>query len=84
MGNGIVALVHSGCRMQDLLGAERAVYFSDPEELVSKVKILKSDDAMRRSIAAEGQRFYREHFSSERVAQYIVERTMGLPWSSPR
>lgn len=81
MGNGIVALIHEGCRMQDLLGEDRAVYFSDPEELVGKVTSLKADDAMRQSIAAEGQRFYRENFSSERVAQYIVERTMGLSFS---
>lgn len=81
MGNGIVALIHDGCRMQDLLGADRAVYFSDPDELVTKIKTLKVDEALRQSVAAEGQRFYREHFCSERVAQYIVERTMGLAWT---
>lgn len=81
MGNGIVPLIHRAGRMQELLGESRAVYFSTAEELLEQVKALKADDVMRREIAQEGQRFYREHFCSERVAQYIVERTMGTAWS---
>ncbi|MDR1279446.1 MAG: glycosyltransferase [Opitutaceae bacterium] len=81
MGNGIVPFIHNACRMQDLIGPDRAVFFEKQEELVEKIRQLKADDALRRRIAAEGRRFYREHFSSERVAQYIVERTTGQPFS---
>ncbi|WP_269526187.1 glycosyltransferase [Coraliomargarita parva] len=81
MGNGIVPAIHRACQMQVLLGEERAVFFDSVEELIPKLKELHADDAQRRALAAEGQRFYREHFCSERVAQYIVERTMGIPFS---
>ncbi|AHF91647.1 hypothetical protein OPIT5_16930 [Opitutaceae bacterium TAV5] len=81
MGNGIVPLIHNACRMQDLIGPDRAIFFEEQEELIAKIRQLKADDALRRRIAAEGRRFYREHFSSERVAQYIVERTTGQPFS---
>jgi hypothetical protein len=82
MGNGIVPLIHRAGQMECLLGEERAVYFSDIDELMQKVTELNADDARRRSIAQEGQRFYRENFCCERVAQYIVERTLGLPWTA--
>jgi hypothetical protein len=82
MGNGVVPLIHRAGQMEVLLGKDRAVYFSDVDELMKRVLALKEDDSLRRSIALEGQRFYREHFCSERVAQYIVERTLGLDWSA--
>lgn len=81
MGNGIVPLIHRSSGMETLLGEERAIYFSEVGALTRSIHELNSDDARRRSIAREGQRFYREHFCAERVAQYIVERTMGLSFS---
>ena len=81
MGNGIVPMIHRDGQMEVLLGQERAVYFSDVDELMKRIVELKADDAQRQSMAREGQRFYREHFCSERVAQYLVERTMGSDFS---
>lgn len=81
MGNGIVPVVNRASHMQELIPEDCALYFDDEEELLKKVHMLKSDDAQRRSIASSGQAFYRKHFSCERVAQYIVERTLEVPYS---
>ncbi len=81
MANGILAFIHKDGEMDKLIGNDTAVFFSSKEELLDQVKSLNKDDATRKQIAAKGRQFYREHFSSDAVAQYIVERTMGLPLS---
>lgn len=81
MGNGLLAIIHRSGSMETLLGEDSAVYFETENELIKKLKELKADDARRQSIARKGQEVYRGNFSSERVAQYIVERTMGAPFS---
>jgi len=81
MGNGIVPLIHRGCHMEDLLGEERAVFFDSVDDLLTKVRGLVHDDAQRKDLAQRGQDYYREHFSSEHVAQYIVEKTMDRSFS---
>ena len=79
MGNGILTFLDDRNNLQRFFGDESAVYFSDFDDLVKKVRRFQADDDMRRQIAASGQSFYREHFSGQRVAQYIIETTMGLP-----
>jgi hypothetical protein len=81
MANGILAFIHKGGAMHKLLGEDSAVYFDTKEALLDQVKSLHGDDSMRKTIASNGRKFYRKHFSSDAVSQYIVERTMGLPLS---
>ena len=77
MGNGILAFINRASCLSELLGESRAIYYKDNEELVRKIRENQQDDAARKSIAAEGRRFYHEHFSSEKVAGYIVSKTMN-------
>lgn len=81
MGNGILAFIQSSAKMHELIGKERAIYFEDQEDLRKKVLELHADDERRRAIASAGRQYYHEHFASEHVSQYIVERTLGLPLS---
>jgi hypothetical protein len=81
MGNGVLAFIDKANRMDDLLGPDTAVFFSGAEDLAAKVRHFAANDTERRRIAANGRRHYHAHFSCERVAQYIVERTMGLALS---
>jgi hypothetical protein len=77
MGNGILAFIHRAGNMQELIGEDRAVLFESNEELAKKVRHYNNDDAARREVASKGREFYREHFSSDLIAQYIVDVTMG-------
>jgi hypothetical protein len=81
MANGVLAFIHCGGNMHELLGEDTAVYFTTKEELLDKITSLNKDDTTRKLIASNGRKFYRKHFSSDAVSQYIVERTMGLPLS---
>ena len=78
MGNGILAFINRASDLSELFGESRAVYYKNREELIVKIREYQQDDATCRSIAAKGRRFYHEHFSSEKVAEYIVSKTMGL------
>ncbi len=81
MGNGVLTFLSDRNGLQRFFGDESAAYFNDFDDLVGKIRLFQSDDDLRRQTAANGQAFYREHFSGERVVQYIVETTMGLPYS---
>jgi glycosyltransferase involved in cell wall biosynthesis len=82
MANGILALIPRGSSIEKLIGEDNAVFYNNNQELVERIYALHQDDAERRKIAAAGRNFYRTHFSSELVAQYILERTSGLPFSN--
>lgn len=81
MGNGILTFLSDKNNLQRFFGPESAAFFSDFDDLVQKIRMFQADDDLRKQTAANGQSFYREHFSGERVVQYIVETTMGLPYS---
>ena len=80
MGNGILAFINRSNCLSELLGESRAIYYKDNEDLVSKIREYQRDDAARRSIAAEGRLFYHEHFSSEKVVEYII----AIPYRNGR
>lgn len=77
MSNGILAFINRASSLSELFGESRAVYYKDNAELVRKIREYQQDDAARKSVAAEGRRFYHEHFSSEKVAEYIISKTMN-------
>lgn len=77
MGNGILAFINRTSQLDEIFGESRAVYYKDNEELVCKVRDYQEDDNARKAISSEGRRFYHEHFSSEKVAQYIIGKTMN-------
>lgn len=81
MGNGILAFISREGKMEQLIPENAAAFFSSREELLEKILAFAKDDALRKQTAATGREHYRKHFSSERVAQYIVERTSELPLS---
>lgn len=81
MGNGILTFLSSKNGLQRFFGNESAVYFNHFDDLVGKLKIFHADDALRRSTAASGQAFYREHFSGQRIVQFIIETTFGFHYS---
>lgn len=79
IANGILAFIHRSSGLNQLIGDDTAAFFDTQEELVEKIRHYKANDADRKSTSRAGRQFYREHFSCESVAEYIVHRTMQLP-----
>lgn len=81
MGNGILTYMSDQGHLQRFFSERHAVFFSDFDDLVKKIRTYQADDALRRETAAYGRSFYHEHFGSLRVAQFIVETTCGMSYS---
>lgn len=75
MGNGILAFVNRATQLDQMLGEERAAFYSDNDELLEKIRFYQADDDARQAVAAEGRRFYHENFSTEEVCQYFIDKT---------
>ena len=80
IGNGILTFVNEKNGLQLFL-KDRAVFFKDQEDLVKKIQQINDDDDLRIAISSAGRVFYHEHFSSEKITQYVVESTLELPFS---
>jgi hypothetical protein len=81
MGNGILTFLSGKSHLQRFFGEDSAVFFDGFDDLLGKIRMFNADDELRRKTAAKGQAIYREHFSGQRVVQYIIETTMGLAYS---
>lgn len=81
IGNGLLTFIWDKGDMRRFFNDDQVVFFKNEAELIRKAKAFKQDDARRKSIAAAGRAFYHEHFSGQRVTSYMVETTLGLPYS---
>jgi spore maturation protein CgeB len=78
MGNGILTFIHRASGLDRLFGEDCAVYFDSDAELLEQVLQFQENDDERRRIARCGRELSFRHFSSDTVAQFIVEKTMQL------
>ena len=81
MGNGLLTCLWDKGNMRRFFGDEHVAYFSDMDGLVRRILEFQHDDAKRQTVAAAGRSYYHEHFSGQRVMKFIVETTLGLPYS---
>lgn len=82
-GNGLLLFTHAGARFDSLFPAESLVYFRSPDELIGEIRRFHRDDALRRHYAANTRHFFHTEMNIDLYARYIVEASMGQPWSHP-
>lgn len=80
-GNGILQFTHSGPRFDELLPTESVVYFDDEADLLAKIREFHHDDEKRKAWAARAREFFHREINTRLYAQYIVEASLGLPFS---
>jgi hypothetical protein len=81
MGNGLLTFLWDKGNLRKFFTDEQAAFFKDFDELVAKAKKFQADDSLRQAVAGAGRAFYHEHFSGQRVIQFMIETTMGIPYS---
>ena len=54
------------------------IFYKNIDDLSEKIKKYSIDDKLRRSISKKGHFKYHKYFNSEAVANYIINKTMGL------
>ena len=78
MGNGVLAFIHQTTGLAHFF-QDRAVFFDSPEDLLEKIRHYHAHDEERRQIASAGHSYLHAEMSSQRVAQFIIDRTFGNP-----
>ncbi|MFN5588483.1 MAG: glycosyltransferase [Holosporales bacterium] len=76
MGNGLLTFVDRATGFADLFTEEEIGFYSSLEELGEKIRFYAGHDAARQEMAKAGWHTIHNRFSSDRVAQYILERTL--------
>jgi hypothetical protein len=73
MGNGVLTFIDRATGYAELLGEDAAVFHSEVEELIDKLRHFHGDDASRRTVARRGAERYRALFNERIVARYIAD-----------
>jgi hypothetical protein len=81
MGNGLLAFIWDQGDMRHFFTDEHVAFFKDEKELIQKTIAFQHDDAHRQAVASAGRAFYHEHFSGQRIVQFMVETTLNQPYS---
>lgn len=86
MGNGVLAFIHASTGLEHFF-KDRAVFFQEEADLLEKIRHYQAHDEERRALASAGHDYLHQEMSSDRVAKFIIERTLGdpqaetYPWS---
>ncbi len=81
MGNGLLTCIWDKGEMRRLFTDEQVLFFKDATEFSRKIRKFHENDTMRQTIALNGYKYYHEHFSAERVVQFMIDTTFDLPHS---
>lgn len=80
-GNGLLVFSPADFSLAELYGGDTLVEVADEADFVDKLRHFLDHDDARKTVARAG--FERAHaeFNERRVAQYMIEATLGLPFS---
>jgi len=81
LGNGLLTFVARTTGFQELFDDDEIAFYEGLDELVSKLDFFARHDDARRRVAEAGWRAAHSMFASQRVAQYILERSFDEPLS---
>src|SRR6056300_495253 len=77
MGNGLLTFIDRKTHMQDFFSKDEIVYYENIDDLSDKIKFFSKNDKLRIKIARNGQKKYFKLFNEIKIAQYIVNVSLG-------
>ena len=78
MGNGLLTLVDEKVCLTDFFTKKEIVTYKNYSDLIEKIKKYSKDDKERKSIAKNGKTKYLKHFNSDKVAKFIINKTLNI------
>tara|TARA_B100001996_G_scaffold346585_1_gene303612 strand:+ start:957 stop:3086 length:2130 start_codon:yes stop_codon:yes gene_type:complete len=78
IGNGLVTLIDEKTQYSDFFSNKEMVFYKNISDLSEKILKLSRDDKLRRIIGKKGKEKYLKHFNSNLVAQFIINKTLGI------
>ena len=78
VGNGLVCLIDEKTGYRDFFSDKEMVFYKNINELSEKILRISKDEKLRKSIAKKGKNKYMKYFNSKLVAQFIIDKTLGI------
>ncbi len=78
VGNGLVCLIDEKTKYRDFFNKNEMVFYKDENDLSEKILKISRDEKLRKSIARKGKQKYMKYFNSTIVADFIIEKTLGI------
>ena len=78
IGNGLVTLIDEKTLFRDFFNDKEMIFYKNVDDLSEKIIKIASDEKMRKQIGRNGKLKYLKYFNSTLVAEYIVEKTLGI------
>ena len=78
VGNGLVCLIDEKTNYRDYFDDDEMVFYKNENDLSEKIIKISKDEKLRRSIGKKGKHKYMKYFNSTIVADFIIEKTLGI------
>ena len=78
VGNGLVCLIDEKTEYRNFFDDTEMVFYKNQSDLSEKIIKISSDEKLRKTIAKNGKMKYMKHFNSNLVAQFIINKTLGI------
>ena len=78
IGNGLVCLIDEKTQYNNFFNSNEMVFYKNVSDLSEKIIKISKDEKLRKKIAKNGKKKYMKYFNSDLVAQYIINKTLGV------
>ncbi len=78
VGNGLLTFIDEKTCLSDFFSNKEIVFYKNLDDLSYKLNKFKRDKMNRVKIAKNGKKFYFKHFNSSIVADFIINKTLGI------
>jgi len=78
VGNGLVCLIDERTKYRDFFDNNEMVFYKNENDLSEKILKISRDEKLRKLIARKGKEKYMKYFNSTVVADFIIEKTLGI------
>ena len=77
LGNGLLTFIDKKTQLDDFFSNKEVIFYSNINDLASKIKYYAKNDKLRKKIAKNGQYKYFKLFNGNKIAKHIVDISLG-------
>ena len=78
IGNGLLTFVDKKTKLSDFFTNNEVIFYNSINDLAKKIIKYKNNVNLRNKISQNGYKAYHSKMSSDKVADYMIKRTMGF------
>ena len=78
IGNGLVCLIDEKTQYKNFFTDKEMVFYKNINDLSEQIIRISRDEKLRKIIARNGKNKYMKYFNSNLVAEFIIDKTLGI------